>query len=330
MAQPLTRRSLLAAAPLLAASAQTPASLLIVASKGNNEAAIADAGTLQVLTRITVGDGPHEVALSPDRRLAYVSNYALVKPGAGLVKPGNSISVIDLAQRKEIERIDLGVFLMPHGMVAHGPHLYFTAEAQRLLARYNVEQKRIDWAMGTGLNGGHMVVLAPDGSRAWVANIPENQVTAIDIGKVPGPTKVKHIAVGKGPEGIGITPRGNEVWVAHRGDGKLSVIDTASDSVAAVLDAGKLPYRVAFTPDGRRALVADPVAGHLVVFDAAKREILRRIDTGQGVAQGVIAHSDNRRAFVAGGSTVKAIDLDQGQVIGSMEVGPGADGIAVT
>jgi YVTN family beta-propeller protein len=53
----------------------TPKAALLALSKQNHTLAIVDPKTLQVVTRIPVGDDPHEVVASADGKTAYVSNY---------------------------------------------------------------------------------------------------------------------------------------------------------------------------------------------------------------------------------------------------------------
>src|SRR5215510_5902640 len=74
---------------------------LLVLNKSESTLAIVDPATLKVLARVPTGEAPHEVAASEDGRFAFVSNY-----GTG-DRPGNTISVIDIAARKELKRVDL-------------------------------------------------------------------------------------------------------------------------------------------------------------------------------------------------------------------------------
>src|SRR5262245_24886841 len=59
----------------VAASAQTPAPALLVLEKGDNSLAIVDPAALKILGRVPAGGDPHEIVVSPDGKLAYISNY---------------------------------------------------------------------------------------------------------------------------------------------------------------------------------------------------------------------------------------------------------------
>jgi len=296
---------------------------LLVLNKSEGTLAIIDPATLKVLARVPTGEAPHELIASADGRLAFVCNYGTVE------RPGNTISIIDITSRKEIKRVDLGALLRPHGVTESSGKIYFTIEGSRALARYDPVAGRIDWIMGTGQGGTHMVVVAPASGKTYTANRDSDTVSAIEPAKASGTWKITQIAVGKGPEGIGLSPDEREVWVAHRGDGGLSIIDTATDQVKETLKVGRAPIRVKFTPDGKRVLVSDSVGGDVVVFEASTRKELKRILIG-GVPAGILMQPDGRRAFVAStqANKVSVINLEDFSVTGTIEPGRGPDGMA--
>jgi YVTN family beta-propeller protein len=297
---------------------------LLVLNKADNTLAIVDPAALKVLARVPVGEGPHEVVASADGRTAYVGNYGTQQVS------GSSLSVIDIAARKETKRVDLGALRRPHGIVEAGGKIYFTAEANRAVARYDPATDKVDWLMGTGESVSHMLVITPDAKKIYTANMLSNTVTALNVGAGPTPPNITQIAVGKTPEGIGISPDGREVWAANRDDGTVSIIDTATNKVVETLAKfSQLPFRVAFTPDGKRVLIPDPVGGELVVFDAATRKERGRIKIAGGTV-GVAVAADSKRAYVALQETgsVAAVDLEKMEVVGKVETGKGPDGVA--
>lgn len=296
---------------------------LLVLNKSESSLAIVDPATLKVLGRVPTGEAPHEVAASADGRLAFVSNYGTAD------RPGNTISVIDIAARKEIKRVDLGALLRPHGITESNGKIYFTIEGSRAVARYDPAAGRVDWTMGTGQTGTHMVVAARTSGKIYTANIGSDTISAIEFGKGPGPAKITQIAVGKGPEGIDISPDDREVWVSHRVDGGLSIVDTATDKVKETIKVGSSPIRVKFTPDGRRVLVSDAQGGEVVVFEAATRKEIKRIQVG-AVPVGILMQPDGRRAYVAStqANKVSVINLEELAMAGTIEPGKEPDGMA--
>ncbi len=302
-------------------AAQSPT--LLVVNKAENSLAIIDPGTGQIVARVPTGDGPHEVALSADGRLAYVSNY-------GGQTPGNSLSVIDIGAGKELRRADLILLRRPHGLAVQGSSVYVTAEFNRVVARYDAFSNTVDWVMGTGEGGTHMVVASPDANSLFTANIAADSVTAIV--RAPGGQgwDVTRIPVGKGPEGIDLSPDGRELWTAHSRDGGVSIIDVASHTVTAILGLGtKRSNRLRFTPDGRLVLVSDLDAGNLVVIEAASRKVVKRLSLGKGPS-GILIVPDGTRAYVAltGENALAVVDLKTLEVTGRVNTGAGPDGMA--
>ncbi|HSB12468.1 MAG TPA: cytochrome D1 domain-containing protein [Blastocatellia bacterium] len=307
----------------LASAGQTDHGTLLVLNKAESTLAIIDPASLKVVARVPTGDAPHEVVASPDGRLAFVCNY-----GTG-PQPGNSVSIIDISTRKEIKRVDLGALLRPHGITEAKGKVYFTIEGSRAVARYDPVAGRVDWITGTGQSGTHMVVVGRSSGKLYTANIGSDTISAIEPAQGAASWKLTQITVGRNPEGIDMSPDDREVWVAHRGDGGLSIVDTVTDKVKETIKAGRAPIRVKFTPDGKRVLVSDSQGGEVIVFDAATRKELKRIPVG-AVPVGILVQPDGRRAFVAStqANKVSVINLDDLTVIGTIEPGREPDGMA--
>ena len=294
---------------------------LLVLNKADSNLAFVDPSTLQVMAKVPTGNAPHEVAVA--NGVALVANY-----GTG-PEPGKTLSIINVAGRKELARLPL-TLLRPHGTWAIGSHIYFTAEGSHAIGRYDVDRGEIDWIQGSDANGTHMVVVMPGEKKIYTANIGSDSVSVIDVTNAPRAIRVSPIAVGKGPEGIDVSPDAREIWVAHRGDGALSIIDTATDKVVQTLSIGtKMANRVKFTRDGKRVLVSDPPSNHLLVFDAAARQIIKTLDTDEG-PEGILIAPDGKRVFVAcsGAGKIAALDLETLTFTGSVATGKDPDGMA--
>lgn len=298
-------------------------SALLILNKAEATLVMVDGETLEIIARIPTGDYPHEVITSPDGKTAYVANY-------GAQQPNNSLSIIDLISKKEIKRVDLGGLWRPHGIIEADGKIYFTSEGSRTVARYDPEKGAVDWIMGTGQTATHMLVMTPDKSKIYTANIASDTVTVIRPGGA-SPDNIKQIPVGSRPEAIDVSPDGAELWVGQNGDGKISIIDPATDKVTETITVGRVPIRLKFTPDGTRVLVSDAAAGELVVVDAKTRKELKRISVG-GVPVGIQIRPDGKQAFVALTQldTVKVFDLEKMEFIKDIKPGDNPDGMAWT
>ncbi len=305
-------------------SESTEASLLVLNKRGNT-LSILNPETLKEIATIPVGDGPHEVVVSDDSRTAFVSNY-------GAQTPGSSISVIDLKTRKETRRVDVSPLNRPHGIQIIGGKVYFSAESNRAIARYDPASDKIDWIMGTGQNVSHMVVGSKDERMFFTPNIGSDTVTMFSLAaKPPAQSQIIQITVGKQPEAIDISPDGKEVWVGLNGDGAIDVIDTESRKVTARVDLGARPYRVMFGPSGERVYSTIFATKEVVEIDAASKKILRRL-TIKNRAFGITFTKDGKFAFVTTFEEdgVVKIDLQKFEVVAEGTAGANPDGVAVT
>ena len=276
-----------------------------------------------VLATVPTGQGPHELVASADGKTAYASNY-----GTG-PDPGHTISMIDIASGKELRRIDVAPMSRPHGLAVANGKLYFTAEADKKIARYDPVADKIDWQFDTGQNTTHMVLPSKDARTLFTSNISSDSVSIIQQAG-DGSWAQTVVPVGKGPEGLDLSPDGRQLWSAHSRDGGVSIIDVASKKVMQTLNVGtKRSNRIKVTPDGKLVLISDLEAGELVVLDAATRKETRRLALGK-MPEGILIPPGGARAFVAvnGDNHVAVVDLKTWQVTRKITTGVGPDGMA--
>ena len=314
------------AATVIAAHAQSstsPAARLLVLNKEDATLALIDPESGATAGTVPVGQGPHELVTSADGKFAFASNY-----GTGPA-PGHTISMIDLAARKELRRIDVAPLSRPHGLAFAAGKLYFTAEADKKIASYDPATNTIDWQFETGQTTTHMVLPAKDARTFFTSNIGSDSISVIEQGS--GDTWTQTVVpVGKGPEGLDLSPDGRELWSAHSRDGGVSIVDVRTKKVTQTINVGtKRSNRIKFTPDGRFALISDLEAGDLVVLDTGTRKEIKRVPLGK-MPEGILIAPGGSRAFVAvnGDNHIAVVDLKSWQVIKKIATGVGPDGMA--
>jgi YVTN family beta-propeller protein len=311
---------------LLRSSGAISSPSLLVLNKDDNALAVVDPLQLKVLATVPTGGAPHEVAVSDDGAWAYVSNYGN-GPGA---TPGNTISVIDLKTRKEVQRVDLGALQRPHGIAYAGGEVYFTAEMNKVIARLHPGTNQLDWIMGTCQNRTHMLFPTKDVSRILTSNVDSDTISMFERSTEPSGWTATVIPVGKGPEGGSLSPDEKEFWAANSGDGSVSIIDVAAKKVTQTFAVGtKHSNRLKFTPDGKLVLISDLGGGGVVVVDVASRKVVKRINVGK-VAEGILIVPDGSRAYVAAAADNKVVilDLKKLEISGEIATGHGPDGMA--
>jgi YVTN family beta-propeller protein len=325
------------------ALAQTASSTLLVLAKSDNTVALVDPVTLQVLARLPAGPDPHEIITSDDGRLAFISNYG------GLDSALNTISVVDLVDRKALPPIDLGALRSTHGLAFAGGELYFTAEANKVVGRYDPASQHVDWILGTGQDRTHMVAVSKNLDQIITSNV--NSATISIIEKVSQPSgggpppqgpaggprmtwKVTNVPAGNGVEGFDMSPDGKEIWAANARDATVTIIDVATKHATQTVPIGvKGANRLKFTPDGKRVLISGLGAGaggiSLVVMDASTRKEEKQLSLGGGAA-GILIAPDGSRAYVAVSTAdkVAVVDLKTLEVMGQIVAGKQPDGLA--
>jgi len=314
------------------AVAQTPSPALLVLEKSDNSLAIVDPATLQIVARVPAGPDPHEIVASADGKLAYISNYG------GSDSALNTISVIDLAAGKALTPINLGALHSAHGLAFAGGKLYFTAETNKVVGRYDPATQSVDLVLGTGQDRTHMVAVSESLDRIVTSNVSSGTISIIEqvsqpsggFGPPPGskgpgsapsaggpppgmspppggPRKtwrVTNVPAGRGAEGFDVSPDGKEIWAANAQDATVTIIDTAAKRVTQTLPISlRGANRLKFTPDGRRVLIAGGGGGgtagsSLVVMDGATRKEVKQLNLGGGAA-GILIVPDGSRAYVA-------------------------------
>lgn len=307
---------------LCAVTAGAQAQSLLVLNK-EGSVAMVDPGTQKVLGRAPTGDGPHEVVATADGKYAVVSNY-----GSGQM-PGHTLSVIDIAARRELHRVDLAPLSRPHGLFSVDGKVYFTAEGSKAIARYDPATNRVDWLLGTGQDGTHMVVMSKDHNMIFTSNIGSGTISIFERVGAGDNWKQTVVPVGKGPEGFDVSPDGKELWAANSGDGTVSIVDIGGKKVMQTFPVGaKRSNRLKFTPDGRRALISDLTNGDLIVVDVASRKDVKHLNIGRSVA-GILVPPDGSRAYIAAtdDNYVAMVDLKTLAVTGHISTGAGPDGM---
>lgn len=306
--------------------------VLIVLNKSDHEAAIVDPQTLEVKKKVPTGTGPHEAAVSPDGRLAYVANYGayrLFKEGEEpkLVR-GNTISVVDLKKMAVIDTFDLGEFRMPHGIWTSkdGKLLWVTCEQNQAVLELSTADGSIVRSWDTDQDVSHMLVPTPDETKLFVANIRSGSCTIINREN----DSVKTLVTGDGAEGIDVSPDGREVWVTNRAANTISVIDAKKDEIVATLESdGDVPIRAKFTPDGKHVWVSCMRSNHMTVFDAATRKIVGQVKVDEAPI-GIQMSADGKRAFIANtnANLITVVDVENRKQVGSFTTGSEPDGMA--
>ncbi|MEU6423556.1 serine/threonine-protein kinase [Streptomyces spiralis] len=300
--RPGNRRTRLIAGMALVALAATGGGIYLAQSRSSGP-------TAPSVSSIQVGKSPGGVAVSPDGRRAYATNY---------FGPA-SVSVIDTEANRTVGN-PIGVGDKPYE-VAVSPDGGLAYTANFGSNSVSVISTATNRTMGNPIHVGTKpigVKVSPDGRWVYVANAGSDSVSVIDT--ATNRTVGNPIHVGKTPYGVAVSPDGGRVYVANAGSDSVSVIDTATNrTMGNPIHVGHTPEGVAVSPDGGRAYVANARSDSVSVIDTTtNRTMGNPIHVGKKPV-GVAVSRDGRRAYTAnaGSDSVSVIDTTTNRTVGN-------------
>ncbi len=303
---------------------------LLVANQGDATVGVVDPASGKLVATIAENTGPvhgHELATSPDGRIAYLPIYG----STGVGKPGidgHEMLVLDVPSRKIVAHVDFG-----HGVRPHRPlldpasgMLYVTTELDKTISIIDPKTLKIVGAVPTGQEQSHMLVLSHDGKLGYTANVGPGTVSVLDmkarktLAVIPVAAEVQRIAISNDDK---------LVFTSDYKKPELVAIDTATRSVKQRIALPGLGYGAAPTADGRWLVIAIPAAGKVAVIDLKRMTVAKTIDVPMA-PQEVLIRPDAKVAYVSCNTSgkVAAIDLTSWTVSSVIAAGPLADGLA--
>jgi YVTN family beta-propeller protein len=285
---------------------------LFVPARYSDEVAVINTSTNQVVTQIPVGRFPIRIAITPDRRKAFISDALSA-----------SISVLDTVARTNIATIPVSTVPGESAVTPDGGRLFVVHEGG---VNGNCPVDVIDTATNlvitTVLLPGYQckdILFTLDGRFAYISNNSAEEVDVIDATTY----QVTSIPTGGAARRLCISPAGDRVYVTNNGtNGTVSAIDTATKQLIATITVGHRPIGIAITPNGQEVYATNQQDGTVSVIDTTTLTVIATVPTGN-LCQRVVITRDGAKAFVQNGysDTVSAIDTATHTVIATLPVG---------
>jgi YVTN family beta-propeller protein len=337
----MTQRIILAIAAAAAAILATPSPTsqpsrtpmpvghmyLLVANKAGNTLGLIDPDSeKQIATAAESGITAHEVAASPDGKLAFVPIYG----DSGVGKPGtdgSAIDVVDLETRRTIQTIKFDRGVRPHCAVI-GPKdgmLYVTTELKQSVTVIDPRSLKIVGEIPTGQPESHMLAISPDGARGYTANVGPGSVSVLDIAKRK---TLNIIKVADHVQRISVSADGKWVFTSDTEKPRLAVISTASNKVDHWIDLPGMGYGSAATPNGEMLLIAIPDKNSVAVIDLKTLKVSKVVEVAAN-PQEVLIRPDGKMAYVSCINTGQIAAVNIGDwPVKLIDAVKGADGLA--
>jgi DNA-binding beta-propeller fold protein YncE len=292
-------------------------------------------------------NGPHGIAVSPDKQYLYVS--------VGHGRPDGSAWKLKTGTDEVIRFAPLGLFPATTDISRDGAFIYVAnanfhgdmvpSSISVVATDEMVEVKRI-----TTCTMPHGSRLNPQGTKHYSACMMDDMLAEIDtqtfevsryfmlsagkeMGMAGAPDKqMKMSDLTCVPTWAQPSNDGSEIYVACNKANDIVAVDATSWKLSRRFPAGTGVYNLAMTKDGR--LIATNKRGQCVsVFDPKTGKELARIPTKRKIVHGAVVTPDNRYAFISvegigsDPGTVEVIDLNSLTNVGTLDVPQQAAGI---
>ncbi len=292
-------------------------------------------------------NGPHGIAVSPDKQFLYVS--------VGHGRPDGSVWKLRTGTDQVIRYTSLGLFPATTDISPDGAFIYVAnanfhgdmvpSSISVVATDEMVEVKRI-----TTCTMPHGSRLNPQGTKHYSACMMDDMMAEIDTrtlqvsryfmlgtGKDMGLTGAPDKQMKMGdltcvPTWAQPSNDGSEVYVACNKSNDIVAVDVASWKMLRRFPAGNGVYNLAMTKDGR--LVATNKRGQSVsVFDPKTGKELALLPTKRKVVHGAVVTPDNHFAFISvegvgsDPGTLEVINLDTLKTVATVDLPAQAAGL---
>ncbi len=208
--------------------------------------------TRNEIARIRTDAAPRGLAIDPEHHRLYVTHLL-----------SGALSIVDTATLAVVKRINLGadevfsqalvdepatrrLYLPRTRANSFNTALQFDTTVFPVVAVVNTDNETIATSEQIFLDRADRPVNMPldavlaAGGRLYVVNAGSDDVSVVDVGVKQA---VAHIAVGRNPRGIALSPDGATAYVNNTLSGSVTFIDTATNAVTATVKSTTIPLR---------------------------------------------------------------------------------------
>ena len=280
-----------------------------------------------------LGNFPASIDISPDGLYAIAANFNL----HGDMVP-SSHSVIYTPTQTEVTRII--TCTMPHGSRIDPSGRYHYSGCMMDDQLVEIDTKSFKVSRRFSLVKGREKPLAATDRGQMAAHLPEQtgakkaapEVDPADVGY----RGMRHQMTPNSCSPTWAQPSvdGSKIYVACNKSDEILEIDRDKWAVARRFTTGRGPYNLAVSPDGKWLVATLKQGGMIELFDLTSGTSVGKIKSSTTVTHGVVVSPDSRYAFVssegvgADAGKVDVVDLTAKAIVGTVDVGQQASGIA--
>lgn len=270
---------------------------------GQGSVAVINAENNSVAATIPVHKQPVAIAVKPEGDLAYVVNSG-----------SNTVSVLDLKQRREVAQIGVGEDPTAARVSPDGNTLVVANRGGNSVSIIDTKSRQIR-AVLEGCPGAGDIVILPDSSKAFAACSAGHQVMAMQLahearsdGRPATTDRLESMLdVGRAPVHLALKPDGGELFVSNSLSNSISEIVTSTDDVGGAYLIGADPVRGIVSSDNSLLYVGNLHSQELTVYSIEDGKRL----AGPGIHVG---DGPSAMAFSAAGHLLFVVDTRSSDV----------------
>ena len=297
---------------------------LLCTVKGSVSLTFIDPEAGVIIDAVSVGEAdiakPHEIVLSADGGLAFVSIYGSADYGRN--QSDNRIAVVDLAQRQLIRHIDLDIYRAPHALARDAKdRIWVTVEESQSALVINPESFDIERCVWMQVPV-HFIATHPSRERLFFAHKQYPFITEVDA---TSDQVAARIDLPVGAQAISTSPDGAMLYVGDFHRPLMHVIDLSTRKLTRTVPLAGVPGWPYPTPDGRHVIVTTWI-------EAEARGFIELLETESLTPRHVIeidaepfhalAAADGRHLYVVlGTGHIAVVDLESGELERKIDVG---------
>lgn len=287
-------------------------------SKGDDVTVI-DAETMKVVGSIKIGDNPHGLITSPDRRTLYVSvegtdelaavdiatnrvlsrvkvgrapnEVSITRDGRFVFVPARNdatVDVVDTAAMKVVERLKTPA--MPHNtyVSANGSHLYVGSMAGSRMTIFDTTTRKQLAEIAPG-DWVRPIALRRDETLAYVALSKLHGFAVVDLTQGKVIRRVELPSLPPGTEippydtlthGLALTPDERELYVTSMAGKAVYAFSVPELKQLQKIDVGRFPNWISINPDGRLVWVSNQLDDTVSAIDTRTKKVVATIPVG--------------------------------------------------
>ena len=250
---------------------------------------------------LPLGDLPLNIAVSPDEKLAAVTNNG---------QSTQSIQLIDIQRGTIVDSIIIEKAWLGLIFSADSKYLYASGGNDNIIIRYSVSKKHLEnldtirlgkpWPEEISVAG---LALDDAGNKLYAVTKEDNSLYVIDIRS--GKTVSAHNLGGEGYTCV-LSPDKKTLYISCWGCDKVLIFDTFLQKITGRVPVGDNPNDMCITSDGHYLFVANANDNNVSVIDTKQKKVIETLNSALypdaltgSTTNSVALSSDEKTLYVA-------------------------------